>query len=352
MQHRDPGWSRRRGERKRGGVIEVGPGEFSGLDCERDGRHAANCRGWFIRGSSNDCGLERSDGIEPIRGGLPVPEIHYVAAPVAAFGFDEKSVDGFPQRADRFDLSRVFQYWLQNPSRNMGLIYVPRGLLNSSYPNPAYTAPAGVFDDELTLQSREQVPGLLHGDDQWVTASGGDPARCPGFLSRSENTAILEGAPHNPGQGDQASTSLFDGIGQRHYALYKLGLGELMPDGLDRGGGDFVFIRADFIVEAPAQSDSIRDVEFTVHRMLSNWDEATATWAQFGSGSGPDPGVDFETISLGLGFLGQGATSATVDVKNAATLWLSDPATNFRPDSHPEPVGFNGRCNADSQFGG
>lgn len=92
-----------------------------------------------------------------------MPEIHYVAAPVAAFGFDEKIVDGFSPRADRFDLSRLFQYWLQNPSQNVGLTCVPRGLLNSSYPNAAYIAPSGVFDGELTLQSREQVPGLLHG---------------------------------------------------------------------------------------------------------------------------------------------------------------------------------------------
>jgi hypothetical protein len=262
-------------------------------------------------------------------GGLPQPAVHYVAAPIAAFGFNEKNDEGFPQRADRFDLSRLFQQWRQDPGLNKGIICIPRGRLNSAYPESGYAAPTGVFDDELTLQSREQTPGIVSANDQWVAVAGGAAGQAPEILEPIEDTAILEGAPHNPGQGDQASTSLFDGAGQRHYALYKFGLGELMLDGLDRGGGDFVFTRADFIVEAPAQSNSIRDVGFTIHQMLNNWDEATATWAQFGGGSGPQPDVDFDSISLGTGFLGQGATSATVDVRNAANQWLSDPFTNF-----------------------
>jgi len=270
-----------------------------------------------------------STDLSAFGGGLPRPEVHYVAAPVAAFGFNEKNIDGFPQRADRFDLSRLFQYWRQNPGRNHGIICVPRGRLNPAYPDAGYVSPSGFFDDELILQSREQSPGIISADDLWVSVFGGAAGQAPGILEPIEDTSVLEGAPHNPGTGDQGSTSLFDGTGQRHYALYKFGLGELMLDGLDRGGGDFVFTRADLVIEAPAQPDSLRDVNFTVHRMLSNWDEATATWAQFGGGNGPEPDADFEATSIGSGFLGQSSTTATIDVRNAANLWLSDPAENF-----------------------
>ena len=245
-------------------------------------------------------------------GGLPVAGVHYVAEPVAAFGFNDEETQGYG--VDQFDVTKLFRYWQANPASNKGLIAVPRGQLNANYP--------GTFGNECLLAARERVAGI-DGDDLWVVPTGGSPTTPSNVLEAIEDATLYEGSLADYLRSGRSSyTSLDDRTGQRDYSLLKFGFGDLVLDGTDLAGRGFT--QADLELHTITSSQTIT---FNVHKMLTPWDEVTVTWNQFGTG-GPVAGTDYATTPIGGGTIGGGTASVTIDILSVANEWAADPSSN------------------------
>lgn len=244
---------------------------------------------------------------------IPLAGVDYSPNPIASVGFNNG--DGVPSPyEDLADLSALVNYWIANAGKNHGLIFVPRGQLNSSY--------TGTFGNEIMLPAHERVAGLDSDDTRISTFSTG-AGPVTGILEAIDDTAISECCK------DSISGKLTGNIrggvegGQLKIPLYRFGLGRLkMTSPLS----NWNVTRATFelhTVEAGKPATS-----FNAYRMRVNWDEATATWNQFGA-SGPQPGIHYEGSSLGLLSVGGGVADDSLDLTSLADFWIDNPDQNF-----------------------
>ncbi len=245
---------------------------------------------------------------------LPVAGVDYQSAPIASIGFN----DG--KNIDKADLSKLFQYWQANPSNNQGVVLVPRGQINSAYPNSAGTAATGTFNNQITFASRTRVAGI-DSNDLWVVPTAGASTQQTNVLKPMADTSIIENLPHNVLYHNLATTGMFGKTGERQVPLMKFGFGELMLENTVTAVDSAQF-------EVHITSPTAPEITFGVHKMLSDWDEATVTWAQFG-GSGPQAGVDYESVAAAIGTLGGGAGIDTLDLTDLVNDWLANPGTDF-----------------------
>ena len=96
---------------------------------------------------------------------IPLAGVDYSPNPIASVGFNNG--DGVPSPyEDLADLSALVNYWIANAGKNHGLIFVPRGQLNSSY--------TGTFGNEIMLPAHERVAGLDSDDTRISAYSPGD----------------------------------------------------------------------------------------------------------------------------------------------------------------------------------
>ncbi len=243
-------------------------------------------------------------------GGLPVAGVHYSAHPVAAAGLN--NVGG--QNRDNADITPLVRKWTSDPSSNKGLILVPRGNLNASFP--------GSFSPEIQLASRERVPGSIDSDDQFVSVNDyGSGSPTSGTLEPIEDTqvgnAFVDGISR-----DNAIIAVSNVSADTRRVLQKYGLGQL--DVL-LGGGQFKATSAK--LEMHSLSAGNGSLAIDVFKMLTSWDEATATWNQFGA-SGPVAGVDYDSTSLGTINLGGGTGVGMIDITGTVNDWLDNAASN------------------------
>ena len=253
-------------------------------------------------------------------GGLPQAGEHYQIEPVAAGGFNKEDAGllGLPGGGqDDIDLGKLVQYWSANPSKNLGIIFVSRPQYNMSYPV--------AFDRELMGHSRESTPGTTTLSDQRldITSTGSLP---PGNLLKPiEDSAIFEDAPDDMKRRNFTNTSLYAAPGQKHISLYKFGFGDLFLEGEDSLDFDFSSARMKFNTGGSGNSG---EIQVTVHKMLTAWDEATVTWNQFGT-SGPQPGTDYDQDALAIfNLLGGRSIIVIIDLTVVANEWLDDPENN------------------------
>jgi hypothetical protein len=244
---------------------------------------------------------------------IPVAGVDYNPNPVASVGFNND--DGPSPFVDRADISLLIDHWIANPASNQGLIFIPRGQLNGSYP--------GSFADEVRLPAQERVPGALDVDDTRITTftSGAGPVAA--VLEAIDDAIVNECCKDAlfAKLGGNANSGVENG--DLKIPLYRFGFGAItMTSPLSNWDiGSAQFELHTITTANPATS-------FNVHRMLVNWDEATVTWNQFGA-SGPQAGVHYESASLGQMTVGGGASSATLDLTSQADFWIDNPGQNF-----------------------
>lgn len=238
---------------------------------------------------------------------LPVAGVDYVAHPLAAAGFNE--VD----RSDSCDLAVIARHWRMDPASNRGLIAVPRGLTNPSYP--------GVFNPEIQIAARERQPGL-NSDDVRITTTTGNATQLDHVLEAIDDAVIRSAAPSATSRD---SAILGCGIvgSNPSYALYRFGLGNLR---VSYPAAALAFDHASFLVFTTNRNDPA--ITYNVHLMLVDWDEATVTWNRFGAG-GPQPGAHYHAVPVGDFTLGGGARSVDVDVRAEVEAWFAAPSSNF-----------------------
>ena len=262
---------------------------------------------------------------------LPVPGVHYVRQPIAAVGWN----NNFAPQEHVFDsagISPLAVAWANDPALNKGVIFIPRGQLNFNYPpiDPVTSNPNP--DLKAHISFRDKHAGIhVVLDTRIDTGTTAQPFSTV-FLEAIEDTSI---SSDNPGtasldEGDDTSRGTpvlpvgLHSDGTTRMALFKFGLGELL---VADPTGDLAITQAQF--EPHEGSNAGRPaVSFDVHRMLVNWDEATATWNQFGT-NGPTAGIHYATNILGSVTLGGGSRSATFDISAVANDWFQSPEDNF-----------------------
>ena len=238
---------------------------------------------------------------------LPVPGVDYIPQAIAAVGFNDTD------RVDEADFTLLAEYWRANPAQNFGIILVPRGALNGSYP--------GSFDPGAAFAAIERVAGL-DADDTRIITLVGTSTQLDQVLEPMEDSIIDSGSPDTTFRDSPVLSAGVDG-GDTICALYKFGMGALR---IKNPGATITFSVANFLVNSIAAIDP--EVTFDVHRMLVDWDEATVTWNQFGGG-GPQPVTHYDAAPLGSLTLGNGVGAAAINILATAQDWYDNPATNF-----------------------
>ena len=247
----------------------------------------------------------------------PLPGVDYNPHPIGMIGNSDANT--VANRRDRTEISHIVDYWAGGGANN-GLWLQPLGIDNNANysSNPGYGGGANL---EFQWQSRENTAGL-DSNDTWIETNIGTHSFLSNYIEPISDTTLNQALPDNLHRNDLPTITGGVNGGDLSIPLLRWGLGEISLANPAQAA-----LHRVTTARMKVQSVSSTTVGFSVHRILTPWDENTATWNQFGAG-GPQAGIDYVALSLGAITVDNSNTATELDITDTMNFWLANPDQN------------------------